>query len=253
MSSVACSKQQPPETDSKAQTEAIAESIVRLGPFAGTLPCADCSGIRTELTLFAAQPSGAPLVYHLRSTYLGTPDGERAFTSSGQWKTVQGTPTDANARVYQIAFDKPDEMRNFLRVDDNTLRALDRSGAEIESAAPHTLVRDDGVPAAYLVTPGGDAATELRVGQELIVRLPANRSTGYAWALVDTTGAMALKSTQYIQDTPTGLAVGIGGNEYLRLRATRPGTQTLLFEYRRSWEKQAAPASTAEVRVAVTA
>jgi predicted secreted protein len=64
---------------------------------------------------------------------------------------------------------------------------------------------------------------------------------------------MALKSTQYIQDTATGLAVGVGGNEYLRLRATQPGTQTLLFEYRRPWEKQAAPASTAEVRVAVTA
>jgi len=36
-----------------------------IGTFAGVLPCADCSGILTELRLYTEQPSGQPTRYEL--------------------------------------------------------------------------------------------------------------------------------------------------------------------------------------------
>src|SRR5262245_24060220 len=47
--------------------------------FTGVLPCADCAGIRHELTLHSDQHSGQPLTYALVQTYLGTRDGDRTF------------------------------------------------------------------------------------------------------------------------------------------------------------------------------
>jgi predicted secreted protein/uncharacterized lipoprotein NlpE involved in copper resistance len=249
----ACSGKQR-DAEPKARPVAAGDSIVRLGPWRGTLPCADCSGIRTELTLFAVHPSGEPVVYHLSETYLGTPDGDRVFTSAGRWATSRGLANDAGAVVVQIAFDKPDEQRSFRRLGEDTLRLLDRSQAEIASNLPYTLVRSGagGAPPPVFVAGEHPPPVTLRLGQELLLRLPANRATGFQWALADTTrDVVATQSTLYVQDTVRGPAVGVGGKEYWRLRAVGPGERTLLFVYQRPWEKQAQPARTAELHVSV--
>jgi NlpE N-terminal domain len=67
------------------------DSTATLGTFAGVLPCADCAGIRTELTLFAEQPSGRPVRYELKHTYLGTRDGDRTFEKGGRTACDAGT------------------------------------------------------------------------------------------------------------------------------------------------------------------
>ena len=229
------------------------DAVVRRGPYSGTLACADCSGIRTELLLFAPQSASTPGIYHLRQTYLGTRDGDRTLTSMGRWKDQQGSASDPKANLLVLDFDKPEEQRSFVRVDANTLRLLDRSQAEIQSSVPHDLAL--GTPAtaaATLVAGEHPSPVTLQVNQELIVQLPANRATGYTWALADSTsGVVALQSTLYVQDNKTELAVGVGGNEYLRFRAQRAGNEALQFAYRRPWEQQAAPARTASVQVTV--
>src|SRR5215510_6268561 len=62
--------------------------------YAGTLPCADCAGIRTVLTLYS-EPG--PTRYELVETYLATRDGDRSFPSSGRWTVLRGSATDSNA------------------------------------------------------------------------------------------------------------------------------------------------------------
>jgi lysophospholipase len=108
--------------------------------YAGVLPCADCAGIRTELSLYVEQPWGRPVRYELRQTYLGTRGGDRTLESTGRWNLLRGTQDDPDATVIELDADRPDARRDFLRVGDE-LRALDRQQREIASAAPHTLRR----------------------------------------------------------------------------------------------------------------
>jgi copper homeostasis protein (lipoprotein) len=118
-----------------------ADSTSVLGTFAGTLPCADCAGIRTKLTLYAEQPSGRPVRYELTETYVGTRDGDRVFNRTGRWTVLRGSASDADATVYQLDFDRPKTVRNFLKLGDDELRLLDRSQNEIPRQAPHSLHR----------------------------------------------------------------------------------------------------------------
>jgi predicted secreted protein/uncharacterized lipoprotein NlpE involved in copper resistance len=250
--SIGCGGKEGDVEKHAAPAHATADSVLRLGPWAGTLPCADCSGIRTELTLFAGHPQGEPRLYHLRQTYLGTPDGERAFTTLGRWRPAPPPANAPHAIVYELAFDKPGEERWFHATGDGALRELDRLGSEIASNAPHTLQRDDRVAAPAFVSLGRPAAAVvLRPGEDMLVRLPANRTTGFQWALADSArDVVAAQGTLYVQDAITGLAVGVGGNEYWRLAAARRGERTLRFVYQRPWEQQA-PVRAAELRVTV--
>ena len=111
------------------------------GFYVGTLPCADCSGVRTELTLFAqgATASGTAS-YWLKETYLGKPPKDATFESGGSW-TSQPGDADPKAIVYRLTEARSRENRFFLKVSDDELRMLDRSGRPIESRLDYTLRR----------------------------------------------------------------------------------------------------------------
>jgi copper homeostasis protein (lipoprotein) len=111
------------------------------GVFVGTLPCADCSGIRTELTLYAPGPtSSGTASYWLKETYLGKPPKEATFESGGGW-TSQPGPHDPKATVYRLTEARSREDRFFLKVSDDELKMLDRAGRPIESKLDGTLKR----------------------------------------------------------------------------------------------------------------
>jgi copper homeostasis protein (lipoprotein) len=104
--------------------------------FSGVLPCADCIGIRTELTLYTRN------AFTLEQTYLGTKDGDRTFQSSGRWTTLRGTTADKDATVfYQLNPDKPAEARYFLKISENEIKMLDREQREIQTKANYSLKR----------------------------------------------------------------------------------------------------------------
>lgn len=103
--------------------------------YAGTLPCADCGGIATTLTLWP------DTVYRLREVYEGS--GGTPFVSMGRWRVDAGTlslETDSGV------------PRLYSRVGDDTLRLLDLQGQPIASALNSALVRADSLD------PIGDAA-----------------------------------------------------------------------------------------------
>jgi uncharacterized lipoprotein NlpE involved in copper resistance len=132
------SKSQPSRTPNTREAPAHA----LLGIYVGSLPCADCRGVRTELALYAPgpdQPAGA--TYRLTETYLGTRDGDRTLESVGRWTVLRGNKAYPNATIYQLSFDQPRDVRNFLRVSDDELRLLDRQQNEIESRVNLSLRR----------------------------------------------------------------------------------------------------------------
>ena len=73
--------------------------------------------------------------------------------------------------------------------------------------------------------------------QEVVVRLASNRTTGYRWQLVDPRSAVAavLGEPEYL--APASARPGAGGTEVWRLRVMVAGQVTLVFEYRRPFEK----------------
>ena len=223
--------------------------------YVGTLPCADCGGIRTDLRIYA-EVSGAPAGYAMRETYVATRDGDRRFDRTGRWAMVQGASGDAGALVLQLDNDKPGQERSFRKVGEQVLRALDRSRADLPATQPRSLVRvPEDVPAQALVLTGGDsrAFNELRVGEVLVVMLAANRGTGYGWQIANDPGDV-LASTgpaSYVVDAAAAGVAGAAGVEVFRFTARRLGQQSLRFDYRRPWEAGAPAVQTVDYTIRV--
>ena len=100
------------------------------GTFAGTLPCADCPGIDTKITLNA---DGA---YKLHERYRDKPGN--GFSGDGTW-----TVEENGKRIRLDPNSKSEQDRVFAVKSKDELEALDPQGQPIDSTAPHSLKRDD--------------------------------------------------------------------------------------------------------------
>jgi predicted secreted protein len=94
-------------------------------------------------------------------------------------------------------------------------------------------------------------AIELTVGQDLYLELESNRATGYQWWLADSTEVVLVPIGKPSYKAPATTGVDASGTETWWFRASRLGSQTLLFEYKRSWEKGEKPAKTLRYDVMV--
>lgn len=80
-------------------------------------------------------------------------------------------------------------------------------------------------------------------GDELVIRLLSNRTTGYSWSLV-MTGSGVLEQegeAAYEAQRSDRRLMGAGGVEIWKFRAVKAGSITLKFNYRRPWEKDVPP------------
>lgn len=111
------------------------------GPYAGTLPCADCDGIVTELTL-ERDAKGAVVGYRLRQTYLTARPGEREFSSAGPARLVEGIAGNPKAGVLRLEGARADGPMLLLRLSPSALELLDREGRRVDSSHDYRLVLD---------------------------------------------------------------------------------------------------------------
>lgn len=103
--------------------------------YKGMLPCADCSGLDTELRLYAKGKFDTTDTFFLRTrTYLATRDGNRTYTDRGEWFVLKGDAVNPDATVYQFIVDKP-EQSEYLLLQGNTLKPLDNQLKPIELPA----------------------------------------------------------------------------------------------------------------------
>jgi predicted secreted protein len=238
LAAFACDRGDAPSAPAASNaTPAAAQSDVTIRRYAGILPCADCAGLHTDLRLFSDPGSDQATRYEIAETYIGARDGDRAFENSGRWGVLRGTPADADATVYQLDIDKPGRARNFLRVGDGELRALDRQQNEIASPFPLVLRRLGPDANAFVTLTEREAGAPQRVelGQTIIVRLESNRTTGYRWTVASADGAVLSSLGDPFYTTPQG-AVGASGTESWWFRVVNTGAQRVTLEYRRSFE-----------------
>lgn len=90
-------------------------------------------------------------------------------------------------------------------------------------------------------------------GQELVVRLRSNPSTGFQWTLADDPRSvlMPIGQARYVPDAAGAGRVGAGGSEAWTFRAKRTGAEDLVFRYRRPWESNDPPAQVFRLGVLV--
>jgi copper homeostasis protein (lipoprotein) len=230
-------------SQSRQQDPPNSQSEVRPTRFAGTLPCADCSGIRTVLDLYQ-DAQARPTRYDLTENYIGTRDGDRTFTTSGKWTLLRGSADDANAIVYQLDSDQPDRTRNYLKDGDQTLRLLDRKQATILPVNLHLLTRVSNEAVNPTVVTMDDAERPIRLvaGQWLIFRLSANPSTGFRWALAEELGGgLVVRGERIYATYPPQSRPGGGGIEIWQMEARRIGEHKVHFVYRRPSETGVKP------------
>jgi len=127
-------RQIQPSRDNSSVVEGFSED------YAGTLPCADCPGIETELSVVRESENATAGFFLLTENYMDS--GEQPFVTYGDWKITQGTKTDSSALVYELSTGNPDEAKVYLLiVDENHLRLLDSEKAEIDSSLDYTLTK----------------------------------------------------------------------------------------------------------------
>ncbi|MFP6665526.1 MAG: protease inhibitor I42 family protein [Deltaproteobacteria bacterium] len=110
--------------------------------------------------------------------------------------------------------------------------------------------------AGCALTSGGPAVAPaasfvVAAGEEFDVRLLANRSTGYSWALGAALDESRLTLVRHEYDAPAAGRPGEGGISMWRFRGVASGRTTLLFFYRRPWALDAGPARTMQYSVVV--
>jgi predicted secreted protein/uncharacterized lipoprotein NlpE involved in copper resistance len=219
------------------------------GEFVGVLPCADCAGIRTVLRMRAERPSGRPIDFELRETYLGTPEGDRTFVRIGRWTILRGMPGDNDATVYQLDFDRSRRERSFLRIGHDELRLLDREQREIDSDAPVSLWRVRDMDGEVVTLSESDAGhtLELDLGERVAIRLRVNRSSGYEWVLT-TAGTDTLKRVGNLQEPGTNGPAAAQTETWL-FEVQQRGLEELRFDYRRPLDEP--PARTVAYTITV--
>jgi len=105
--------------------------------YEGTIPCADCEGIKMRLKLEnkAGQDDKA---YELTETYIGTKEGDRNYQSRGIYQITYGHGNDPSAILITLV-DKNNAQRIFMQEESENLTLLDKEGNRMKSPRNHTL------------------------------------------------------------------------------------------------------------------
>jgi putative hemolysin len=132
---------------------------VLLGEFKGTLPCADCQGVDTKLTLVKRDDVTAEGTYVMIETFMGK--AVDPVVTEGTWTTLRGSAADPDDTVYEL---NPDSLefkrRDFLKVNDFVIRLLGPGFTERDDG-PTTLTA---APDPFAGMPNPAALNCLKIG-----------------------------------------------------------------------------------------
>ena len=136
---------------------------------------------------------------------------------------------------------------------DPALRAVRRlSMGAIASLALGVCACGGGQARAPVFVGEGDSGGTffLSIGQQLVVTLASNPTTGYSWSYQSSSsGVLRDGPSEYVPTQP--VLPGSGGTERFVFTGADAGRTRLRFEYRRAWETGVPPAQVVEYTVAV--
>lgn len=90
-----------------------------------------------------------------------------------------------------------------------------------------------------------ECPVQLSTGQNLILTLPSNPTTGFRWTIQDSAGGVLRSLGPEVYNSPQNSGVvGAGGHSTWRFQAFAAGTGRLRLTYQQPWEPEAVPAQT---------
>lgn len=92
---------------------------------------------------------------------------------------------------------------------------------------------------------------ELKKGQNLVVTLEGNPTTGYSWEVAEPLDQQVLRQVGEPEFKAESDLAGAGGEQILRFEAVNTGQTTLTLVYHRPWEKDVEPLETYSIQVVV--
>ncbi|MCW3462522.1 copper resistance protein NlpE [Chitinophaga nivalis] len=130
-------------TSSKTALSSASADTATWVTFTGTLPCADCSGVVTSLTLHMQQEE-PDFQFRMKEIYQGLKSGrDETLTSEGTYSILRGNAANPDATIIQLNPDKDKNLqRFFLRVGDQELKQLDKNQLPIEGSLNYSLKRE---------------------------------------------------------------------------------------------------------------
>ncbi|MFC2056875.1 protease inhibitor I42 family protein [Chloroflexota bacterium] len=76
------------------------------------------------------------------------------------------------------------------------------------------------------------------VGQEFVIALDSNPTTGYNWEVIHEEDMLSLEKEEYDPDKTEPGLVGTGGTQYYHFKALKTGETIIVVTYKRSWEEE---------------
>jgi inhibitor of cysteine peptidase len=85
-----------------------------------------------------------------------------------------------------------------------------------------------------------DTSISVKAGDTFTIRLEANPTTGYEWAVtISDETVLALEKSDYVPDEVASDVAGSGGTQVFAFKALNSGEAAIDMVYQRSWEPQA--------------
>jgi inhibitor of cysteine peptidase len=97
-----------------------------------------------------------------------------------------------------------------------------------------------------------DAKVDLAKGDKLVVKLPANPSTGFTWVVAsEKSDILKAPEKPMFEKDKNAKGVGAGGTQVFTFEATKAGKVDVEMHYKRPFEKDKEPAKTFKFTVTV--
>lgn len=104
--------------------------------YIGTLPCADCSGIKNTLVLYRDQYD-QPTRYQLTQDYIDA-DNNLTVIDRGEWSIKPAT--NLRKEIFVLSPDLPQSRKLFLHKAANAVEQLSQDGSLSQSGLNYTLI-----------------------------------------------------------------------------------------------------------------
>ncbi len=108
--------------------------------YQGVLPCADCSGIKTTLTLYRDE-ANQPSRFELRQQFLDGAKSGGSDVDRGNWIAERQSVDGKSYPLFILNPNDPSEQFRFLQKVTNAVEMLNADGERIESDYNYTLMQ----------------------------------------------------------------------------------------------------------------
>jgi predicted secreted protein len=147
----------------------------------------------------------------------------------------QSQPAATSAETWRIESTGICKQENLIEIRQTILNILREFINDYRAVNPLTVRQNSR-------SRGAERASRIEavVGQDFVIVLDSNPSTGFSWRLASPLPDMLkLKDKRYIANEPR--LIGSGGTEEWTFKPVRSGKATITFEYIRPWEKEVSP------------